>query len=129
MAFYNQIILFAVFYVGLVLVLTFAGSKRKIGGESLFFISLILTPIVGVLFLLTSKPNVREIKHKYFTCKHCGFALSEKKQFCPICDKDEEGKTLIEYKKEYKAKETEKPQQAVSEKPKIEIDQKYFNQN
>jgi hypothetical protein len=131
MQFYNQLIIFGVIYLLMVLALTYAGSKRKIGGERIFFISLILTPIAGVIVLLMSTGNQKEVKPRYYICKHCGFAIMEKKQFCPVCDKDEEGNTLLELRKEYLQKqiEPEEEQKVKSPRPKVKINYKDFNQN
>ena len=136
MQFYNQLIIFGVIYIALVLALTYAGSKRKIGGEPIFFISLLFTPLIGFVFLFTSPTPTRETKPKYYICPHCGFSLSEKKQFCPVCDKDEEGHTLLEIRKAYQEKEAVKPKEVPSvpeikipKRPKIEVPHKNYHQN
>jgi hypothetical protein len=128
MHFYDTLIITGVIYIVLVLVLTVAGSKRKIGGEPIFFISLLFTPFIGLIFLLTSQSAPRQNKPDYYVCPHCGFSFSENKQFCPVCDKDEEGKTLLEISKEYKIRKAPKLTE-VPKKPKIEILHKEYNQN
>lgn len=132
MQFYNQLIIFGVVYILLVLALTYAGSKRKIGGEAIFFISLLFTPLIGVVFLFISPNTNREHKPKYYICHHCGFAISEKKQFCPVCDKDEEGYTLLERREAYREKESKTEEIKDSPRiktPKIEIIHKNYNPN
>ena len=67
------------------------GDGRKITGLGAFAISLIFSPVIGLIFaLLSDKKNVK--------CKFCG---SEKKSddiFCPACDRDKKGVYKTEYK-------------------------------
>jgi uncharacterized membrane protein len=41
-------------WIALTFVVAFLGSERKIGGFTAFFLSLVLSPLIGILIVLTS---------------------------------------------------------------------------
>lgn len=60
-----ELTIFILFYLILVILLTIEGAKRTIGGWAIFIISLLLTPVIGVLVLFISqKKNTHFIFHK-----------------------------------------------------------------
>ena len=63
-----------------------------------FFISLLLSPIVGIIYVVASKPK--------YKCEYCGHEASQRFDFCPICGKNKMGKTLDQLKEEYQQRST-----------------------
>ena len=61
------------------------GSGKKIGYWGTFFVSLILSPLIGLIVGIVSAK--KEIVWK---CNHCGFEAN-KESFCEGCGKDEKG--------------------------------------
>lgn len=55
-------------------------------GESLkiFFISLVLTPLAGMIYLLVKKKNMNKIR--FYQCSHCEYVFPIKISHCPICE-------------------------------------------
>jgi len=45
-----------------------------------------------------------EMIGKTYKCKSCGFVSNAPHDFCPICEKNNQGKTLSELKSEYRYK-------------------------
>ncbi len=45
-----------------------------------------------------------EMIGKTYKCKNCGFISNVPHDFCPICEKNNQGKTLSELKSEYRYK-------------------------
>ncbi len=45
-----------------------------------------------------------EMKGKTYKCKNCGFISNVPHDFCPICEKNNQGKTLSELRSEYRYK-------------------------
>jgi len=52
-------IIFIVWYILAVVVSETVGKKRKIGEEWSFFLSFILTPVIGLVICLMTKPAAR----------------------------------------------------------------------
>jgi hypothetical protein len=52
-------IIFIVWYILAVVVSETVGKKRKIGEEWSFFLSFMLTPVIGLLICLLTKPAAR----------------------------------------------------------------------
>lgn len=80
-------------YFILVIIITFAAAKKKVNVEKVLFTSIFLTPVGGFIMLIHLKPPKKPQKTKYYKCKYCGFAFTEKNEYCPICGKNSEGKT------------------------------------
>jgi hypothetical protein len=80
-------ILLAGLYLLWVLILTALASKRRMGCIRAFFVSLILTPIVGTWLLILSRP-VEVLKFVRFRCIRCGVDFTENLHDCPYCKKE-----------------------------------------
>lgn len=67
------------------------GDGRKITGLGAFAVSIIFSPLIGlIVVLLSDKKN-----------KNCSFCGSEKKSddiFCPACEKDKKGILKSQYR-------------------------------
>lgn len=85
-----------IIWIVLCFVVASIGSGKNIGYWGTFFLSLILSPIIGLIFALASSDKPKPISE--FTCKWCGLKSIVNSHFCPGCDKDNLGKTKNEYK-------------------------------
>lgn len=66
---------------------------RKITAVGALILSLVLSPLVGLIFtLLSDKKNKK--------CSYCGSEMKPYDIFCPACDRDKKGV----YKYEYRSK-------------------------
>jgi hypothetical protein len=82
-------------YVVLSVFIGFLGKHKKIGKINAWFIllliSLLLTPLVGLIFLFVAKvPNPFEEEKKFlarqYKCYKCGWKFDNKFEFCPHCN-------------------------------------------
>lgn len=71
--------------------------------EIFSIISFIVGVILFIAFLtLTSNVGkIRRILESYGYCKHCQYESKSGHDFCPICGKNDSGKTLEQVKSEY----------------------------
>jgi len=84
-----------IIWIVLCFVVASIGSSKNIGYWGTFFISLLLSPLIGLIFALASSP--KPVPPPVYACKHCGFKSSVNSHFCPVCNKDSSGKTKEEY--------------------------------
>lgn len=104
-----------VVYIGLAFLIGAWCREKNVGFLGGFLISLILSPIVGVVVAAVAAPKPvkiaswEKVKRKdpvekpraAFTlhkCRHCGFGHERKFTFCEACGKDRSGMTQAEYK-------------------------------
>jgi len=83
-----------ILWLGFCFLVAKIGANRNIGYWGAFFLSFLLSPIIGIVFVFLSD----EIRNEY-CCKHCGFKSSVNSDFCPACGKDSTGKDKDAYKK------------------------------
>jgi len=63
------------------------GTDKKSGSLNVFICSILLTPVVGMGYALTSpKKNVLKIVH--YRCPGCGLEHTSKHHTCPTCRKE-----------------------------------------
>lgn len=106
---------FAITWIVLSLLVALSGSGKKIGYWGVFFLSLFLSPLIGLIIGLVSGTKSPPSRN----CQYCQLEIKDGSQFCPGCEKDIMGKTLADYKtlsedKEYQtelAKEAKKSKQ------------------
>lgn len=82
-----------VIYIVIVYMFSRLGELREIGTKRLFWLSLFLTPVMGLAFYLNS--SHRKINHyteRRFKCDECEYVFSEEHEYCPFCEK--EGKKI-----------------------------------
>jgi uncharacterized paraquat-inducible protein A len=91
--------LYIILYVVITFVLTAAGIEKQNQGLRFFFISLLLTPIVGLLYLFSQRKKVSRIKHYY--CSECDYIFPEKMRHCPICAEKGKKVRLTKYVSPY----------------------------
>jgi hypothetical protein len=82
-----------ILWIGLCFLVAKIGANRNIGYWGAFFLSLLFSPLIGIVFVFLS----HEIKNEY-RCKYCGFTSSVNSDFCPACGKDSTGKDKDAYK-------------------------------
>lgn len=78
-----------VLYVVLVYFFSAIGKKREIGRWRLFWLSLFLTPLLGLAFFLNSQhQKINFYTEDRFKCESCGYVFSEYHDQCPFCEKE-----------------------------------------
>jgi len=93
--FNNQGVEIEIFIIGIIiylfLVITVAklGTYKKCGGFKAFIISLLLSPIIGILYVSVS-PVKSVLKIVHYRCHHCGLEFTTSHKYCPTCLKDGE---------------------------------------
>lgn len=76
-------------YVIVVFLFSLLGAKREIGKKRLFWVSLILTPVIGLAFLLSSQHRKLTLyTEERYKCNECGYVFSEYHEYCPFCEKE-----------------------------------------
>lgn len=79
----------AVGYVIIVYLFSLIGNRREIGRFRLFWISLLLTPLLGFAFFISSQHRkIMMYTEKRYKCQDCGYVFSENHENCPICEKE-----------------------------------------
>ncbi len=87
----KYLLLFIAFivYVNIVYLFSKLGKTREIGTIRLFIISFLLTPVIGLAFLISSnKRKMFMYKELSYKCDRCGFVFSDFHDNCPFCEKD-----------------------------------------
>lgn len=76
-------------YILIVYFFSLFGNSREIGSRRLFIVSLLLTPIMGLAFLLSSQEKkMIPYTEKSYKCERCGYIFSESYPHCPFCLKE-----------------------------------------
>jgi hypothetical protein len=90
----NEIIFLAgIIYLFIAISIAKLGSARTCGGIKAFIISLILTPVLGLIYVLSSsQKNTLKIIH--YRCTSCGLEYTSNHRYCPSCEKDGKSKHL-----------------------------------
>jgi hypothetical protein len=87
----KHILLFVaiIIYLNIVYLFSKLGKTREIGSIRLFIVSFLLTPVIGLAFLISSnKRKLNIYKEKSYKCNRCGFVFSENHIYCPFCEKE-----------------------------------------
>ncbi|MBC8487212.1 MAG: hypothetical protein H8D45_14380 [Bacteroidetes bacterium] len=78
-----------ILYVVVVYLFSRLGKSREIGPRRLFWLSLFLTPIIGIAFYLSSQElKMIHYTERKFKCERCGYVFSEDYPNCPFCEKE-----------------------------------------
>ena len=73
-------------YLFLAFTVSFLSFGRRISYIEVFFISIFLTPIVGVAIALKAENNIRTHHYKrIYTCTSCDYISNENQDSCPVC--------------------------------------------
>jgi len=78
-----MLIIFIAIYLFITFILTVLGIEKQSEGLKIFLISLLLTPLVGVVYIYGKKPKSSKIN--YYHCHDCDYIYPVKMTNCPIC--------------------------------------------
>jgi hypothetical protein len=96
----EEVIIGGLIYLLFVFVLTQSAKKYNVKSISIFFLSLIFTPLIGLIALLASgKKGLVTIER--YVCKRCGYEYTDFYEYCPHCAK--EGKKIPLQKVKFKS--------------------------
>ncbi len=87
----KHLILFALIILYIVIVFLFSrlGKTREIGSRRLFWLSLFLTPVLGLAFFFSSgHRKMKPFTERKYKCEKCGYVFSEEYEYCPFCEKE-----------------------------------------
>jgi hypothetical protein len=90
-------------YLIITFFLTFIGIERQNEGLKIFIISLLLTPVAGLFYMITKKKNYKRIN--YYYCDRCEYIFPVKMKTCPCCEEEGEKVRLVRYQSPYRVKE------------------------
>lgn len=81
-----------IIYFVLSIAIAFLGHNRTIGFLNSLIVSLLLTPIAGLLVVMNSQKLIlyHIVQHE---CPECGFSFDQNHDSCPLCLK--EGKYVV----------------------------------
>lgn len=86
---YLLLALYVSIYVALAFFFSRLGKYKEIGTRRLFVISLLLTPLIGIAFLISSQHRkINMYTEQRFKCERCGYVFSEEHACCPFCEKE-----------------------------------------
>ena len=88
-----------VIYLVVTFILTIAGIDNKSEGIKIFIISLLLTPLVGLIMLAKQRKKATSIH--YYYCKECDYIFPVKMRHCPICYENNKKVKLVKYQSPY----------------------------
>ncbi len=86
-------------YITVNVVLSVIGVDRQQEILKLFLISLLLTPVACIGYLLLRKRNLTHV-HFYY-CNECDYVFPAKIKHCPICEENGKKVKLIPYNSPY----------------------------
>ena len=90
-------------YLLITFILTIVGLEKNSEGLKVFLLSLVLTPIFGLVYLLKEKRKAGNIK--YYYCSECDYVYPLKMKYCPICEEKGKKVKLVKYESPYKLSE------------------------
>lgn len=82
-------------YLVITFLLTAIGVEKYSEGLKIFFTSLLLTPIVGLVLMLRQRRRSSRIN--YYYCGECDYIFPVKMSHCPICAEQHKKIRLIKY--------------------------------
>lgn len=91
-------------YLVITFFLTFIGIERQNEGLKIFIISMLLTPLAGLLFMASRKKNY--VKVNYYHCSGCEYIFPVKIHRCPICEENGKKVRLRRYVSPYNVADT-----------------------
>ena len=87
------------FIVAIYLIITFLltafGVEKQNEGLKIFVISILLTPIAGLIYMMREKRRASKIS--YFYCHECDYIFPVKMSHCPICAEQNKKIRLTKY--------------------------------
>ena len=89
-----------ILYLIISFLLTLFSIHRENEGLKIFLISLLLTPVTGLIYIVIRKKNYKRV-HFYY-CPECDYIYPVKMKYCPICEENGKRVKLIRYNSPYK---------------------------
>ena len=80
------------------------GASRNIGWWGAFLLSIILSPLLGLLFTAISDKKIEQVRQ--YKCKHCDYISEVNSVYCGRCMRDNDGYTVEENKSRFANPET-----------------------
>jgi len=76
-----------IIYLFIVISVAKLGSARSCGGKKSFIISLFFTPVIGLIYTLSSSQK-DTLKIIHYRCPTCGLEYTTRHSYCPSCEKE-----------------------------------------
>ncbi|MCB2219873.1 MAG: hypothetical protein KQI35_05700 [Bacteroidetes bacterium] len=86
---FEMIIIAIVIYLFLVISIAKLGTYKKCGGIKALVVSLLFTPVAGIIYVAIS-PVKSVLKIVHYRCHHCGLEFTNHHKYCPTCLKEGE---------------------------------------
>jgi len=83
------IIVVIVIYLFLCITIAKIGTYKTCGGVKALIISLVLTPIIGIIYV-SIYPQKSTLKIVHYRCHGCGLDYTTSHKYCPACYKEGE---------------------------------------
>lgn len=96
-----MIIFIVVIYLIVTFIFTAIGIDKQSDVLRIFTISLFLTPLIGMFFIIRHKK--RSSKITYYYCSECDYIFPVKMSNCPICAENNKRIKLTKYVSPYDA--------------------------
>ncbi|MDP2724514.1 MAG: hypothetical protein Q8O72_17400 [Bacteroidales bacterium] len=90
-----MLIYFIAIYLLVTFILTLMGIDGKSEGVRIFLLSLFLTPIVGMLFMMKERRKATPVH--YYYCHECDYIFPVKMYHCPMCQENGKKVRLTKY--------------------------------
>lgn len=90
-----MLIIAVVIYLLITFILTITGYSITGAGLKVLLLSLLLTPIAGIIYMLKERQKVSSIR--YYYCPECEYIFPIKMSHCPICAEEHKKIRLTKY--------------------------------
>lgn len=87
-------------YLIISFLLTLFSIQKENEGLKIFLISLLLTPVTGLIYIIFKKKSYKKV-HFYY-CSECDYVFPVKMKYCPICEEQGKRVKLVKYNSPYK---------------------------
>jgi len=87
-------------YLIISFLLTLFSLQKENEGLKIFLISLLLTPVTGLIYIIFKKKSYKKV-HFYY-CPECDYVFPVKMKYCPICEEHGKRVKLFKYNSPYK---------------------------
>ena len=87
-------------YLVITFILTVIGIEGQSQGVKIFFLTILLTPVYGIILLLKEKHKA--VKIHYYYCEECNYIYPVKLKHCPVCEEKGKKVKLVKFENPYK---------------------------
>jgi len=102
-----MLVYFIAIYLLVTFILTLMGIDSKSEGVKVFVISLLLTPLAGIIFMLRQRRKSSSIH--YYYCHECDYIFPVKMSHCPMCQEAGKKVKLSKYHSPFQATQHIRP--------------------